>query len=292
MKHSKFSVPGLMRYIVLANVVVYLLDSFSGRALSAALGLFPNLVLNGQIWRLVTFLIVPEPYELTGLGPVWFAFSMLFYYSLGNTIEREWGSAKFTLFYACGALLTLVSSFLSLGIVSLISPDTARLFGMIPITMGQVNFSLFLVFATLYPDAHIQIYFILPVKAKWLMLFYALVQVWDLMRLPGAGLVFLLPLVLPPMIASWGNYLLFFWSDITALVGRTYRRTRHQTSRQTINFKKAQKAAQEHKGYLHKCAVCGKTDTEYPDLEFRYCSKCNGYYCYCMEHINNHVHVE
>ena len=64
------------------------------------------------------------------------------------------------------------------------------------------------------------------------------------------------------------------------------------TSRQTVNFKKATKQAQQQKGYIHKCAVCGKTDTDYPNEEFRYCSKCNGYYCYCSEHIHNHVHIQ
>ena len=70
------------------------------------------------------------------------------------------------------------------------------------------------------------------------------------------------------------------------------RQTAHRTSRQTVNFKQATKHAQQTKGYIHKCAVCGKTDTDYPDEEFRYCSKCNGYYCYCSEHIHNHVHIQ
>lgn len=81
--------------------------------------------------------------------------------------------------------------------------------------------------------------------------------------------------------------LLFFSSDAARIFGRV----RHRTSRQTINFKKAAKEAKKDKGYLHKCAVCGITDAEDPNMEFRYCSKCSGYYCYCMAHINNHVHI-
>ncbi|MBR4098714.1 MAG: hypothetical protein IKK44_01845, partial [Clostridium sp.] len=69
-------------------------------------------------------------------------------------------------------------------------------------------------------------------------------------------------------------------------------RVTHQVNPQTINFKKAQREVQERKGYLHKCTVCGVTDADDPDMEFRYCSKCNGYYCYCMNHINDHVHVK
>ena len=114
----------------------------------------------------------------------------------------------------------------------------------------------------------------------------------------GRGLVntvlygpFMLVSVIPPLVAML-NYLLFFWSDIAGFFTRTFHRAKHQTSRQTINFKQATRHAQQQKGYIHKCAVCGKTDTDYPDEEFRYCSKCNGYYCYCSEHIHNHVHIE
>ena len=97
--------------------------------------------------------------------------------------------------------------------------------------------------------------------------------------------------VILPLVAIL-NYLLFFWSFLTDFVRYQRRRAKHQTSKQTVNFRQATRKAQEKKGYLHKCAVCGKTDTDYPNEEFRYCSKCNGYYCYCSEHIHNHVHIQ
>ena len=59
-----------------------------------------------------------------------------------------------------------------------------------------------------------------------------------------------------------------------------------------MDFKKAQQEIKQRKGYLHKCSVCGATDTDHPELEFRYCSKCNGYFCYCEDHISNHTHIE
>lgn len=291
-KHPHFGVPGLMRYIVLANVLIFLLDWFSSGTCSALLGFYPGLVLKGEIWRLFTFVVVPEPYELTGLGPVWFAFSMLFYFSLGTAIEREWGTPKFSLFYLCGSVITLIAGFLTFGITHLMYGNAAGVFSYIPVTMGQVNFSILLAFATLFPDAMFRIYFLIPIKAKWLAIFYLLRQVWDIMRMSGLMLVLFLPIMLPLMLAALINYAFFFWSDITEVVGRAFRQAKHQNSKQTINFKKATKSAYQQKGYIHKCAVCGKTDTEYPDLEFRYCSKCNGYYCYCMEHINSHEHIK
>ena len=47
---------------------------------------------------------------------------------------------------------------------------------------------------------------------------------------------------------------------------------------------------QNSKPYHHKCAVCGRTDADHPELEFRYCSRCAGYHCFCQDHINNHIH--
>ena len=88
------------------------------------------------------------------------------------------------------------------------------------------------------------------------------------------------------------NYLIFFWEDLINTLGYKRAQVRHRTSAQTINFKKAQKELRERRGYLHKCAVCGVTDQTDPNMEFRYCSKCSGYYCYCANHINNHSHVQ
>ena len=111
--------------------------------------------------------------------------------------------------------------------------------------------------------------------------------IWDVFTLSPLALVD----VIIPIIAIL-NYLLFFWSDLQGFFSSRVRRAKYQHARQTVNFKQATRQAQQHKGYIHKCAVCGKTDTDYPDEEFRYCSKCNGYYCYCSEHIHNHVHIQ
>lgn len=274
-KHSRFAVPDLMRYIVFGTAIVYVLDMFSDNMLSAFLSFSFPAIIHGQIWRLVSFIIVPDSMNI-----LWTVVSLLFYYSIGTTMEREWGSAKFTLFYACGILLTILS-----GVIS-------GLFGAGYVSMTAVNQSLFLAFATLYPNAQIRLYFILPLKAKWLAIFYVVMMGWNVLstffKYPLALVPYVLLLILPPILASLVNYALFFWSDLSNAMGLA----RHRASRQTVNFKQATRHAQQQKGYLHKCAVCGKTDTEYPDMEFRYCSKCNGYYCYCMKHINDHVHVE
>ena len=154
--------------------------------------------------------------------------------------------------------------------------------------MHYINMSLFLSFATLYPDVRFLVYFIIPVKGKWLAWLDVAYMVYHMFFYFSAGLWFwgLLPVV------ATLNYLIFFWEDLTDALHRGRARAAHRVNPQTINFKKAQKEVQQRKGYLHKCAVCGITDADDPDMEFRYCSKCNGYYCYCMNHINNHTHVQ
>ena len=261
-KYPRFSLPNLMMYVVIGNALVYLLDQFSRGTFSLLLYFSRSAIFRGEIWRLLTFVFVPDYFD----SVLFLALSLYFYYFIGSSLEREWGSQRFTVFYFMGVALNIVTGLLT-GYAS----------------MTYVNLSLFFAFATLYPDTQFLLFFIIPVKAKWLAWVDAAIFVWGIISslIWGPRLYALVPVV------AILNYILFFWSDFSYLLGRF----RHRHSRQTVNFKSAQKAAKEHKGYLHKCAVCGKTDTEYPDLEFRYCSKCNGYYCYCIDHINNHVHI-
>ena len=267
--HPRFGIPNLMKYIVILQAVVYVMDIFSHGTLSALLMFHPAAILQGQVWRVFTFLLLP----LDSGSTLFFVLSLYFYWFIGNILEREWGSVKFTVFYAIGFLLTLLA-----GVIA------ALLGWIVYLDMFYVNMSMFFAFATLYPDMQVLFFFVIPVKVKWLAWLDAAMYAIQCVRYiaDGKAVMCLLPL------AAVVNYLLFFWSDIMERFGRV----KYQTSRQTVNFKKATRQAREQKGYIHKCAVCGKTDTDYPDEEFRYCSKCNGYYCYCSEHIHNHVHIQ
>ena len=276
-EHPRFGIPNLMLYIAIANVAIYLIDTFSavgGISLSDMLYFSRDAIFHGQIWRLITFVLLPQGGNLFGIqgtGIFTVVLSAFFYYWIGRLLENQWGTARFNAFYLMGILLNIV-------------------FGLIVgyASMYYINLSMFFSFAFLFPDSWVRLFYIIPVKVKWLAWVDAALFVWDILKLIfyGAPLLALLPVL------AILNFLIFFWSDITDVVGRYTHRFQHQHSKQTVNFKKATKTAYEQKGYIHKCAVCGKTDTDYPDMEFRYCSKCNGYYCYCEEHINNHVHIQ
>ena len=274
--HPRFGIPNLMKYIVFGNVAVFLLDLFSQGTFSEIIAFYPSLILKGQIWRLVTFVFVPM-----NLGSIWFIFSTMLYFFLGNTLERQWGTARFSLFYLLGVVLNILVGFVlyfALG----------QPYALQSANMYYVNMSMFFAFATLYPDTRFLVYFIIPIKVKWLAWLDAALFAFDIgyYLSAGAPVLALLPVV------GILNYLIFFWDDLMGLLHRGRDRAAHRVNPQTINFKKAQKDVQSRKGYLHKCAVCGITDADDPNMEFRYCSKCNGYYCYCMDHINNHVHVQ
>ena len=274
--HPRFGIPNLMKYIVMGNVAVFILDMVSNGTFSRIIAFYPSLILQGQIWRLVSFVFVPM-----NLGSFWFIFSTMLYFFLGNALERHWGSTRFTVFYGLGVVLNIIAGFILYfagGQISYL--QTANMY--------YVNMSMFFAFATLYPDTRFMIYFIIPVKVKWLAWLDLALFAYDIFGFIslGAGIYALMPVM------GMLNYLIFFWEDLMGVLGKGKQRAQHRTSRQTINFKQAQKEVQQRKGYLHKCSVCGITDADHPDMEFRYCSKCNGYYCYCMDHIGNHVHVE
>ena len=273
--HPRFGIPNLMRVIVIGNVAVYVLMLLTQANDANALSFLTfnlNALLHGEVWRLVTFVFVPA-YS----SPFALLISLYFYYWIGSTLERQWGTAKFNLYYISGALLTVLGVVLA----SLITGNPY----LTAAGTGYVNLSMFFAFAFLVPDTTVLLFFILPVKMKWLAYLDGALFAFDIIKAIGAhnwaGVV--LPIV------ALLNFAVFIWPEVHYLKERA----KYQNSRKTVQFRQAQqqqaKQAQQ-QGYRHKCAVCGRTDTDYPDLQFRYCSKCVGYHCFCQDHIFNHVH--
>lgn len=270
-RHPRFGVRNLMLIVVIGTAAVWLLSMMdrSGQLLGL-LSFSPTAILHGQIWRLVTFVFVP-----TNSG-IWLLISLYFYYFVGSVLEREWGAGRFTIFYLSGMLLTIVYGFIVYFAAGL----------PVPLSTVYINYSLFFAFATLYPDNMVLLFFFIPLKMKWLAwldaAYFAYSILDGLISLPGT----LKLLGIMPVIAIL-NYLLFFGSTLGGLFRPRAAR------RKTVNFQQElhrMKKDAKQKNYMHKCAVCGRTDADYPELEFRYCSRCAGYHCFCQDHINNHVH--
>lgn len=206
--------------------------------------------------------------------------SLFCYYQFGKILESYWGPFRFNLYYLTGLLLTDLAALL-LGS----GADAAAL-----------NLSLFLAVATIAPEARVLLLFFIPLKMKymaWVYLGGTVLSVFLYLRIaPFLSFYWLLPIV--PLL----NYLLFFGSDVKNILPDALRYRQRKTTAppapapaecelgRVLNHSKTGE-----KPYRHKCTVCGRTDTDYPNLESCYCSKCNGYYCYCIDHINNHVHI-
>ena len=266
-KHPNFGIRRLMTYLIVGNLLVYLLSQMDRTGLlSYYLCLIPGRVLHGEVWRLVTFVFVPGTGNLLTL-----ALELYFYYLIGSTLERAWGVGKFTAYYLIGMLLSIVYAFL------------AGLFGRmeyVAVTGQYLSLSMFFVYATLWPENRVLLFFFIPIRVVWLAWLEAVLFVLSMI----AGHT-LLPLV------GILNYFLFCSDQLLASIRVMKNRGSSAASR--AQFRRQVRTGEQTNSnlhYLHRCAVCGKTDTEHPELEFRFCSQCVGYHCFCEEHIHSHIH--
>lgn len=275
-KNRTKGIPNLMLYIVLGTAVVYLMSDISRNYLLYNLLYFDRqLILQGQIWRLITY---PLTYRIDNL--LLMAVSLLCYYSLGRAMENIWGTLRFNLFYLTGVVMMDVYCMLFGGQAS----------------VTYLNLSLFLSYATLYPDAHFLLFFIIPVKAWLFAVIDLAIVVMDLISYPFPYNLF--------SVISLANYFLFFGKDVLNVIPMSWQiNARRLFKKQPVRQKQpkvipfdagsyeAAKATPK-APYTHRCTICGRTDVSNPELEFRYCSRCKGYYCYCEEHISNHSHIQ
>ena len=279
-KNRNSGVPNLMLYIVLGAAVVYLMSEIAQNyTLYAVLCFDRSAILHGQIWRLFTY---PLTYGAGNHNVILIAVSMFCYYSLGRAMENAWGTLRFNLFYLTGVVM--------MDVYCLIFGGRAD--------VTYLNLSLFLSYATMYPDAHFLLFFIIPIKAWIFALFDLALVCIDLLTVPFPYNLF--------SVISLANYFLFFGKDVLNVIPMSWRANlrrlfRRGTQRaakkpKVVPFPNAGSyqatTAAPKAPYTHRCTVCGKTDISDPELEFRYCSKCSGYYCYCQEHIGNHSHVQ
>ena len=273
-------IPNLMLYITIGTAIVYVLSQMDNSyTLYNALCFDRALILQGQIWRLFTYVFTYDA------GNVLFMMvSLLCYFTLGRAMENVWGTFRFNLFYFSGVLMMDIF---------------CMIFGGFRADVYYLNMSLFLGYATLYPNAGFLLFFIIPIKAWIFALFDLAVTFWDVIQLTAAGLI---PYNLFPLIAI-ANYFLFFGKDVLNVIplswrinaGRLFKKNGDKKTG-TVPFPSAGSyqatTAKVKAPYTHKCTVCGRTDVTNPELEFRYCSRCNGYHCYCEEHISNHTHIQ
>lgn len=285
-KFGKYAIPNLSLYLILGYVLGYAMQ-FVNPAIVDFLTLNPYLILHGQIWRLVTWIIIP-PSSLDLLTIV----MLMFYYSVGTNLERTWGTFYYNVYLLMGMLFTIMGSFLIMGISYIpgvrsyeartILYGTGTYFLLVARSFSTyfVNMSIFLGFAATFPDVQVLLMFIIPIKVKWMGIAYAVLL----------GIQFLQSDIVGKIIigASLLNFVIFFFmtrSGIGMRISPRQVKRRHDYNREVKLAKPASVAK-------HKCAICGKNSEDNPEAEFRFCSKCNGNYEYCQDHLFTHTHVK
>lgn len=276
-------IPNLMLYVALTSGVIYFITLITQNdAPLYALQFDRELILQGQVWRLFTGIFTEA---FSAGGPLFVILSLYITYILGRALEYAWGTLRFNLYYFSGILFMDIFAMLFGGIPVVTEEYIIDMSSLYATMANYLHLTLLIAYATAYPDNQFLIFFIFPVKAWILGLVYFGLTLLEVVQLSYP--VFYFPHNLFPLVA-FANYFLFVGRDIVNIIpGLRNRRSRPKPIYVKINTEKKEKAA-----YTHKCVLCGKTDVSNPELEFRYCSRCNGYFCYCQDHINNHTHVE
>ena len=263
-KYGRYALSHLTMYIIVTYIAGYIIQ-LAAPIMRQYLTLEPYYILHGQIWRLVSWILIP-PSSLD----IFTIIMLFFYYSIGTSLERAWGDFKYNVYIFSGILMTIIGSFLLYGILYAVNGY--------PSLMGTafstyyISLSIFLGFAISFPDMQVLLYFIIPIKIKWLayldVALLAYNMITSIMSGNWAGCVVIL--------CSLANVLVFF------LMTRKGKRGSFQQNRRRKEFKAVSRGEAEYRNpngiTKHKCAICGRTEKDDPNLEFRFCSRCNGNY--------------
>lgn len=272
-KFGKYAIPNLTFYLIACYVLGFAISVFMPNMFSY-LTLEPALILRGQVWRIVSWVLIPpSSFDLFTI------IMLLFYYSLGKTLEQTWGTFRYNVYIFSGIIFTVIGAFVLYGIFSILVPGFVGVGGIMGAFFSTyyINMSIFLAFAASYPEMQVLLYFVIPIKMKWMGILYFVLIGYDFLRGGWPTKVVIL--------ASLLNFIVFFLS------------TRNLSPYNPKEIQRKRKFQQEMKrsapsgdGPRHRCAVCGRTELDDPNLEFRYCSKCNGNYEYCQDHLFTHEH--
>ena len=290
-KFGRYAIPNLSLYLILCFGCGYLIYAINPAMLNY-LTLDPYKILHGQIWRLFTWILIPGD---GGSINIFILIMLFFYYSIGSSLERAWGTFYYNAYLFLGMIFTVIESFIIMGI-SYLMKDAALLAGTTVIkvasetyfaviaqefSMYYISMSIFFAFAATFPESTVYLMFILPIKMKWMGIAYGVLM---LVEAISASWIVDRIIVLGPLL-----YFIIF--ILITRTGIGMRISPRQVKRRH-DYRKEVKKAKPMSIAKHKCAICGRTSEEYPDLEFRFCSKCNGNYEYCQDHLFTHTHVQ
>lgn len=274
-KIGKYAVPDLMKYLSILYVIgtIACYTGFYGDFLALDF----SKIFHGQIWRLVTFVVYPpQLFAGSALDIIFVVISISLYFMIGRSLENAWGTFRFNLYYFTGVIACILSgliAYLTLGTVGIVTTD-------------YVFQTMFLAFAVTFPDVELLLYFIIPIKMKWLGWFEGIMMLIQFGR-------YILAAIAGNRIALTGivTMMLCMLNFIVLLVSMkkgSFGNVKYK--KKSKEYKKKINNTLRNKG--HVCSFCGITDKDNPDMEFRFCSRCDGNKEYCMDHLFTHEHIK
>ena len=283
-KFGKYAIRNLSFVLVACYAIGYVLNIMSPGFTYYYFALNPYAILHGQVWRLVTWILIP-PAE----SNIFFTLIMLYFYcSIGTTLERTWGTYRYNVYLFSGMLFTILGSFLLMGYtylrygndLAMMGPENTAMYFMgisMYFSTYYINMSIFLAFAATFPEVAVLLMFIIPVKVKWLGVIYGIMLIFSFLQ-GDINIKFAIA-------ASLLNFVVFFL---------TSRNMMHLNPKQIHRRQEFKRDVRRGSSGItkHKCAICGRTEVDSPDMQFRFCSKCDGNYEYCEEHLYTHTHVK
>lgn len=295
-KLGRFAVPRLMIFIIIAYAVGYILYYVGATDILAALSLNAEKILHGQVWRIVSFVVQPP----TNAMPLFLIITLYFYYIIGSILEKQWGAFKFNVYFFSGMLLHVIAAI----VIYLI-------FGVnLMMSVYYLNMSLFMAYAIEAPNNTILLFFIIPFKTKWLAIIDAVyIGITIFLGYLSLGVVF--PYEFQNVLANMGirpsptnataaaiamlNFVIYYLVYRPGKKGytKTQRHFRSSTGqdKKTGNSTDAASDINKSNAARHRCAICGITDVDAPDEDFRFCTSCEGAFEYCSKHLHTHNHV-
>ncbi len=324
-KFGKYAIPNLTMTILIIYAVgyvfYYMARYMNATAIYGYILLDPYAILHGQVWRLFTWLLAPPQMDILSF----LITSFFFYYPIGRQLEAVMGDFRYNFYLLGGFFFTIIGAFLNYAFYAIAAPGQAQMISMtssLYFTPYYVTMSIFFAFAVTFPEDRVLLFFMVPLKIKYLGIVYGVFLAYE--ALQGSTVQRIV------IICSLFNFFVYWLLTFRDKGGAQ----RIKRMREQALYEAALRAQQEKRrreamngqggmggpgmsgrnaagpagtaGYAggaytakpqkmtprHKCAVCGRTEADDASLEFRYCSKCHGTYEYCQDHLFTHTHVQ
>ena len=281
-KFGKYAIPNLIKYVLVLYAVGTVIGTVNYDFYTMYLSLDFEMVMKGQVWRLITFLMAPYGAIDSFIGIFLFLIEVYLYYMIGNALEQAWGTFRSNLYIYSGILFNIIAA-----LIIYIVCD--QVYGENVIYMVGLEYifqALFFAFAFLYPNMQLMLWMIIPIKVKYLGYLNGILMAYQVVTCFMSSNIYIRVNGIAMLVAVANFFLFVLWSL------KAQRPTRAQVKRRREFKKQVRTMAGKAGEPRHRCAICGRTEQDNPNLEFRFCSKCDGNYEYCSDHLFTHEHVK